>query len=652
MMEDITILHLSDLHFTDVYSENWKYFLDDLKREIVTIGDRRIIVTVTGDIIDKGVAYESNKKIYDNALLFFKKLKDVLGSKVSSIFIVPGNHDKSRNDNEVFMIPKYRFCDAGYSAAKSPYNDKFYNSYWKEHLKAYSKENGTGYSELIKEVYSIFGMDENDIDSKEYISDTFGVEKVTIADKNYCFVLLNTAWSCIDNQDDRNLIFGAFQLEKLRKEYINLFPPESSKPDVTIVLGHHPLDSLMGKERDYVFNEIIKLDTFNANMYLCGHMHDDLVYNWINNRHSMNTFVTGFGWPDNGGSHVAKHTYAMYTINQEANSVDVYMRYSSDGGKYIPNFSIYTNDLSHDSNNKLSFPLKAHDTITYIDVQRREGRSSESHYLSKNLLSEMKQYFLIITRFSYLMSNSLEYVKDEFYDTCSDSEENEEDIDSELYTYLFLTVDEGKSISDSIHDCFVKNETSLFYHFWQYLGSICQNLIECMKQYIDDEEDIVRTHFRYLCDKKEGRYKNLNISVSKSGNESDYIVSDILYGQLIEEAHKINKGLIYSANKDLIENQLRERWTNFITIVPQYKSYEYFGKQSRGKKIKYPYITFGVTVSSEKYNNILYLMDYFSIKDILEDFIESFLDVFPIDIGRFCEWINKQMEEGVEDEEM
>lgn len=65
--------------------------------------------------------------------------------------------------------------------------------------------------------------------------------------------------------------------------------------DLTIVIGHHPLGALSGKEEDRIFSEMISFESLDANVYLCGHTHDRTVNNWVNNRHSINTFVTGIG---------------------------------------------------------------------------------------------------------------------------------------------------------------------------------------------------------------------------------------------------------------------------------------------------------------------------------------------------------------------
>lgn len=113
--------------------------------------------------------------------------------------------------------------------------------------------------------------------------------------------------------------------------------------DLTIVIGHHPLGALSGKEEDRIFSEMISFESLDANVYLCGHTHDRTVNNWVNNRHSINTFVTGIGWPESSNaSHVGNHTYSMYIFNMNANFIDVYVRSTNDDGTFFPDFRIYT----------------------------------------------------------------------------------------------------------------------------------------------------------------------------------------------------------------------------------------------------------------------------------------------------------------------
>lgn len=468
-MNDITILHLSDLHIDKTgtgYSRLLRNLISDIKSEIKHIDDKTMVLVVTGDILHQAPKYKENTKTFDNALKFFNDLYSVIKEKVVGVYITPGNHDKYRSENNQFLVPAYRAIDNECltSTKKTPkFDDNFYKSFWKYHLDTYSKEHGSGYLELTKEIYKIFGLKDEDIKSKTHISETFGVDTLEINSKKYCFVILNTAWSCIDDNDNRNIIFGDFQLNKLRTQHRDIITQniETNSPDLTVVIGHHPLNSFRGTEEDKLFTEMISFDGFDANVYLSGHTHDRTVTNWVNNRHSLNTFVTGIGWPENAsGYHVSSnHTYSFYIFNLNANSVDVYVRSTNDGGVFSPDFRIYTN--KQDANRKkLVFPIKTENAQAYIPLSVGGDHSSKAYYISNDFMEYIKVYFKKIEQLRTLLGMMLEQEKLDFYDSILDEKECSEEIDGSMYKYLFASVSDNYEISTDISDFFRKKVIS------------------------------------------------------------------------------------------------------------------------------------------------------------------------------------------------
>lgn len=663
-MNELSILHLSDLHIDGSggsYSRVLTSLLADIKQEIKHTQENSLIVAVTGDIINQGVLYKENEKAYNHAVQFFQDLYNCLEGMVCGIYIVPGNHDKYRTKVDQFLIPSYREIKEGYNAEKSKYDTSFKQSFWKEHLKAYSKEYGTGYVELTRDIYKIFGMTEDDINSKCFVKDTFGVDIKDICGRRYCFVLLNTAWSCVNDLDNRNLILGKFQLESLVHQFHEL--ADRNRPDLTIILGHHPINSLNGKEEDFLFKEMISFESLDANLYLCGHTHDREVINWINNRHSINTFVTGIGWPDSGRSHVESHTYATYVINHELNSIDVYMRDTNDGGKFKPDFRIYTNDDSI-HNNKLTFPIRAHNTQMYIPLSRGNGRSQKSFYLSNEFLDYIKQYLLNVSRIELEIGKYIEIIKSEYYENAEAStlhngktddltdDDLNDSIESEiLYNYLFAQTYEDRDFKDESSDNDLKkileeNSVLGYQLFLAYLQKICQLFQKYLVGDEYDEGDIVRFHFRYLADKNSLTYRSLCTSFPKKINKDEYSVSDIKYGQLIEEAYVSGRSLIYSLNEQSTNRDLKERWKDFITIVPGFHNSNYLKKYGNKSTKKVPLLTFGITINNGKFENMLYCLDYFSIKTTVEDAINEYVELFDINVKEFCSWAKNYLEVG------
>ena len=95
-MNDLTILHLSDLHFNNKGAQPFKLYsalLYDIEEQLQ--GLKNVVIVVTGDIVNQG-DYLCEKSIIN----FFQQLKntiDKLKIDFHGIFFVPGNHDKVRS---------------------------------------------------------------------------------------------------------------------------------------------------------------------------------------------------------------------------------------------------------------------------------------------------------------------------------------------------------------------------------------------------------------------------------------------------------------------------------------------------------------------------------------------------------------------------
>ncbi|MCH5325469.1 MAG: metallophosphoesterase [Eubacterium sp.] len=674
-MNDLTILHLSDLHIDSSgpsYSRLLKKLISDIANEIKHTKDKSLLLVVTGDIIHQGPEFSKSPNAFNNAVNFFSDLYQILKTKVVGIYIVPGNHDKRRTEDNRFLVPAYRAMPTTIAdkngKKRNAFDENFYNNFWKFHLESYDTTHGTGYIELTKKIYQIFGLSVDECESKSFISDTFGVDVIEVLGKKYCFILLNTAWSCFDEDDTRNMILGDFQIQRIKKQFQDLVGKyrEVDRPDITFILGHHPVEALRGTEQDHIFNEMISFDSFDANVYLCGHTHDRTVINWINNRHSINTFVTGIGWPENsGGSHVGNHTYSMYVFNLDANSIDVYVRSTNDGGSFSPDFRIYTTEQNTESQ-KLVFPIKAQNAQTYIPLSLGDNRSSKAYYISEQFVKTIKEYVKRIERLRSISSSMMESDKNDlFLSLCNDEEDNElegeftginptdeyiteelaED-DELLYNYFFANIpNESEEFINEIKRIFRKNANVVYETFLGFLQKLCQKMQKILVEDLCDETDIVRFHFRFLADRKSLQYLKLCASFPEQINSSEFDVSEIKYGQLIEKAFQSGHSLIYSVNEEFTESKLSEKWKNFITVVPLFDKNSFTRKNTNINK-KIPFITFGVTINNDKFDDLLYCMDYFSIKETLEEIIEQYLELFCINIGDFCIWAKRYLEQG------
>lgn len=634
-MNDIAILHLSDLHIDSTgrnYSRLLSGLLNDIKKEIKKIPDGKLVVAVTGDIIHRG-----SSKSLDAAKHFFSDLKLTLGNKVAGIYIVPGNHDKVRTEENQFLVSAYRkmLIQDGCS-----FDDTFQKSFWPIHLSTYSSEHGSGYLDLTKHIYELFGTDS----SKEFISNTFGVDILEVGEKRYCFVLLNTSWSSMDDNDTRNLIFGDFQMQRIKDSFHNI--TDGDMPCLTFVLGHHPIGCFNGVEEDKVFSEMISFEELDANVYLCGHTHDRNAINWYNNRHSINTLMTGVGWPESGKSHVGDHYYSLYVFNVDINSVDIYVRNTNDGGTFFPDFKIYTNEVET-SAQKLVLPIRAQTAHAYITLGSGLQGSSKAVYVSNPFLTYAQQFGMRIGKFCKEVGCWQESDKNGFFNGfCADGLDiSPEDADEVMYNHLFAQTPEIHQETEQVIDQMLKlpaNKNLSFSLFLGFFQRICQRLQTILLYEQNMDSTTVRFHFRYLEDKNSYLYGNLCSSFSAGAEENQYRLSDIKYSDLIEAAHKVGCGLIYLANEELCQKKLNTKWWNFITVIPRFQKNEFRRKVNEDSAKTVPLLTFGVTTGSQDFDNLLYCLDFYRIDQILGDLIDSYADIYKINIEDFCAWLKNE----------
>ena len=190
-MNDLVILHLSDLHIDKggrTYSKLHSALLSDIKNQINSIASDNIVIVVTGDIINKG-----ERGAISNAKKFFQRLKEITANKVKALYIVPGNHDKKRTKANSILVPAYRGLLNG--SNEDLFDETFIESLWPLQDATYEE---SGYNDLIQYIYNdLFCMPE----IGKIAKNTFGVHMLEIDGKKYCFILLNTAWSCADEKE-------------------------------------------------------------------------------------------------------------------------------------------------------------------------------------------------------------------------------------------------------------------------------------------------------------------------------------------------------------------------------------------------------------------------------------------------------------------
>lgn len=670
-MNDFTILHLSDLHINQE-GERLSLIMDnlliDIEQEMELVDD--IIVVVTGDIVHRG-----NYKYRENAIVFFKKLKKILGEKIKDIYIVPGNHDKVRNPVDTKILQEYDSSDK--------FADTFYKNYWKYILVSFSE-----YQSLVEEIYSLFFDKEK---TKEKVTeDTYGTCVTEINGKRICFMSFNTAWSCLGDSDERHLRFGKFQLDKIKEEYKKNIG--KSGYDLVIALAHHPLNWLIGEEETLLQTNILSNFSLNCNIYISGHIHNRDIINWQSTRHSLTTLVSGIGWPDEEEDmqHPYAHTYSSYTFNLDINSIDVYVRSSDDNSSFEPDFRIYTKKRDK-TTSKIVMPIDSNKTQAYFILGVVEDRSPKSYFITEEALSLIQIYIPMVGKFRKQMYVSLNRFKKDVLDQIWADILNTED---ELSKLKEQKAEEGiirkyqekirneEEILDNLDDCFfrgmdmmISSRKYLEEHskivnecLISYMQGICSRLSELLEESLKkikkfpsrkeskELSHMVRVHFRGYDTKNEEYDAYEQLCLGDSSEWVSYRMKSQEWGELLEEAYKVKHSLVASINqryccKSFEINQKKEKkeskWFDFMTYIPDFRENDYIVYDTKTDEIvkQRPWITFGITVYDKESSQMLYILDYLKIGQIITECFKEFKLYMPINMEEFVkERLNEKWE--------
>ena len=694
-MNDLTILHLSDLHITwDVavqgYPHPHKNLIADIEKQNKYLSEP-IIIVVTGDIINQGNYSDYTLRA---VLKFFKDLKDVLQSKVKNVIIVPGNHEKEKIDIQNTFSKLYLSQSVPMEESFEELLD-LNNRYYKKYLT------------LANKIYNIFKTGDT-------IDQTYGVKKVCLknprddSDLIFCFICLNSTLACSKEKDYRHLRLGSHQIKQICDEYSEKIVSGKDEPALTFVVSHHPLSWLIGEEEDIVQDKILSPAEWNANILLCGHIHQRDAIGMRNNHHSLTTLTTGFGWPDAGKSHSENHFYSYYVFNLDYNSIDIYARATSDGGEFIPDFRFYggNSDLKYKS--KIVYPIDTNKTQAYYEIGSSSGRSTKAFYFSDSFVEQIESYGAQMCLFQSHISIYLTRLEDNFLsnlliqkvekqagiDTdvgspsntsaespssasaespssasaespssasaespsnANDSNDNIEKATNEvtekkeeLSTEHTLWKDHIENPAEQISPGFLKflvnNEEYFFKTFSTFMQALCMHVINDLcnlkssKLSISSNE--LRFHARYyFCDESHKEcYKQFCVA-QNSGNTDKtlYKPKDIPWeNSLIQAAFVSQKSLIYQNNTRYAVAP-EKRWSNFITIVPSFE--KNFKKTEMGVR---PLLTFGLSCAKKEYDILLYLLEFFKIENLLGNIMDSFLRSFPINLERYFENLHKK----------
>jgi formylglycine-generating enzyme required for sulfatase activity/predicted phosphodiesterase len=244
-MNEITILHLSDLHIKDGDSYASDVVLKGLIEAIASFkeqGRKPDLIAVTGDIVNSGKEYG------ERTTRFFDDLLKAAGLEKKRLFIVPGNHDADKDECDGLI----RTLDAQADSDNHP--DKYFAPGKRQrHFDKFQKFESwyNGYFDGIR--------------SLKPRTTCQPPEELEINGLRINVMLINSAlFAYPDEKDHNRLWIGCRCLD----EAIGLLPQNS--PDLRIALLHHPLEWLNDAERANI-KTILQT---KCDVLLRGHLHE------------------------------------------------------------------------------------------------------------------------------------------------------------------------------------------------------------------------------------------------------------------------------------------------------------------------------------------------------------------------------------------
>lgn len=601
-MRKFSILHLSDLHITksrNTYPPILKKLITDVAKETKHIDS--LILVVTGDIIDKA----NYKEAKDIAVSFFSDLQSKLEGKIHRIYITPGNHDKNRlgcND----MLQKY-FSGKQY--------DELYDEFEQGDWKNLFSQNFSDYISLLGEISDKTGIK---INNKLYYCDVFKIDD--------CYVRLNSINSSITsfNDDDYgSLHIGKFQIDRIEQDFENL---KSTVPhiDVSITIMHHPTFWLCKEEYDSIHYSISSSDSLATDVLLRGHTHDRSLENYYSLYNSFSTLVTGIGASDNDNDHPQR--YSIYTFMCDLNLIEIVMKSSSEKG-FIPDYSAYVSEVD-ESRKKIHFPMHVHDFISdiYLKLPLANG-DFQPIFPSKDVFERITNFSNKLLDLKERLTNIIFIYKQQFVSavkSCNEpcSEGNEDHLLEQWLNESDETTD-TTLISEALtnhKDIVLEKINGLLYEF-------CSEVTKVFFSGNLKDGQQVRVQFRVF--NQSSRYHEglTNHSIIGNTPNDQIAITPVPWGKgLIEKSFSKKVPLIYSLNKDHIEDRMQETtWEDYLTYVPEIATNSYY--KSRSKKA-YPAISFGINCNYIQSYNVFETMSLLPFKSLVDDFLMSIQDSF------------------------
>ena len=79
-------------------------------------------------------------------------------------------------------------------------------------------------------------------------------------------------------------------------------------------------------------------------------------------------------------------------FNLDYNSIDIYVRSTSDGGNFMPDFTFYGEGFKQKYPSKVVYPNDSNKTQAYYEMGSSNGRSGKAFYFSEPFVTQLESY--------------------------------------------------------------------------------------------------------------------------------------------------------------------------------------------------------------------------------------------------------------------
>lgn len=320
-MRKINVLHLSDLHLKYDNEVEFDSFLQNMRECILKINIPIQLITITGDLIDKGNVRDFSQFCEKFIIPISQEAK----CPTSHVFCVPGNHDAQRDENILALRKKYEADD----------------------------KTGLGPSIKREEIRRIIARFEDFSSVNETLHPdkrnmkSYGVDLLSIDDLNIALIRINSAIYSHDQDDYQKLGISKIQLDDLVKQYKAI--RTSNKIDLSIALMHHPDDWLRKDEREQLWHYFTAKGKLPVDVIFHGHTHESKIAGKIDLDSFILSLVTGTTYEvgNKVSSGFSSCRFAVYQIDLEKNEIEGSLFITNKNGKFVPDTSSY-NSVNND----------------------------------------------------------------------------------------------------------------------------------------------------------------------------------------------------------------------------------------------------------------------------------------------------------------